>query len=546
MSKAVEQATFKPHVVHRAATERRQPDLPPALHPIAERRQPEPPPIHHAIAEKRHAESAPKIRDPRELGFSRRRDHSGDIPEERPNLPRRRNMTESIDSMSAYQAPISARQEHTKPVLIPAPPRPSDHSKPGASHSQDDKVGNFPPPPKRNPIPSMSRAATDLHAPRPISLSSAILRNNHEPLSTGLSQSPPPRRHIDDSDDHAVTLDDTPLLRTDYPDSSYANRRAPFFRDGPKEIHIKQDSRIFDVCGQYICTTGYLTRVWDLSNGEQLMTLTHGESTVKMLSVAFKPGAGLEEEGSRLWLGSNGGDIHEVDIEAQSIVSTRNAHSRREVIKIYRYKSELWTLDEDGKILVWPADESGVPNLQYSPQSFKVPRGHTFSMVVGGQLWLATGKDLRIFRPGAGDAGFQVLSKPLNQPHAGEITSGTISRDKGGCVYLGHTDGKVTIYSTKDYACLATVNVSVYKINNLASVGNYLWAAYKTGMIYVYDTSTHPWTVKKDWHAHLDPVTGLLLDPSSVWKLQRLQVVSLGSDNNIKLWDASLEDDWLG
>jgi WD40 repeat protein len=167
-------------------------------------------------------------------------------------------------------------------------------------------------------------------------------------------------------------------------------------------------------------------------------------------------------------------------------------------------------------------------------------------MVVGGQLWLATGKDLRIFRPGAGDAGFQVLSKPLNQPHAGEITSGTISRDKGGCVYLGHTDGKVTIYSTKDYACLATVNVSVYKINNLASVGNYLWAAYKTGMIYVYDTSTHPWTVKKDWHAHLDPVTGLLLDPSSVWKLQRLQVVSLGSDNNIKLWDASLEDDWLG
>jgi len=277
-----------------------------------------------------------------------------------------------------------------------------------------------------------------------------------------------------------------------------------------------------------------------------MMLLTHGESTVKMLSVAFKPGAGLEAEGSRLWLGSNAGEIHEVDIETQSIISSRNAHSRREVIKIYRYKNELWTLDDDGKFLVWPADESGIPNLQYSHHTFKVPKGHTFSMVVGGQLWFATGKDLRIFRPGAGDAGFQVLSKPLHQAHAGEITSGALSRDKGGCVYLGHTDGKVTIYSIKDYTYLATINVSVYKINNLAAVGNYLWAAYKTGMIYVYDTSTHPWTVKKDWHAHSDPVTGLFLDPSSVWKLQRLQVVSLGSDNHIRLWDGTLEDDWLG
>jgi endonuclease/exonuclease/phosphatase family metal-dependent hydrolase len=76
-------------------------------------------------------------------------------------------------------------------------------------------------------------------------------------------------------------------------------------------------------------------------------------------------------------------------------------------------------------------------------------------------------------------------------------------------------------------------------------VGDYLWAAYKTGMIYVYDVSTNPWTVKKDWQAHKSPVCGLLLDPSSVWTLNRLQVTSLGTDNFIRLWDGMLEEDWL-
>ncbi|OXV08919.1 hypothetical protein Egran_03318 [Elaphomyces granulatus] len=62
---------------------------------------------------------------------------------------------------------------------------------------------------------------------------------------------------------------------------------------------------------------------------------------------------------------------------------------------------------------------------------------------------------------------------------------------------------------------------------------------------YVYDVSTNPWTVKKDWRAHNGLVCGILLDPSSVWTLDRLQVASLGTDNFIRPWDGMLED-WLG
>jgi hypothetical protein len=256
----------------------------------------------------------------------------------------------------------------------------------------------------------------------------------------------------------------------------------------------------------------------------------------------------LENEGTRLWLGTNIGELHEVDINTQSIVASRTYPSRREIIKIHRHKKEMWTLDDEGRLLMWPPDETGTPNLQYSydhPPD-RVARGHTFSLVVGDDLWLATGKEVRIYRPNAKDGSFCVLKKALGTNHSGDVTSGSHTTKSGGRVYLGHADGKVTVYSATEYNCLASVNVSVYKINSLAMVGDYLWAAYKTGMVYVYDVSTSPWTVKKDWHAHTSPVSGLIQDPSSLWTLNRLQVISLGTDNYLRLWDGMLEDDWLG
>lgn len=342
-------------------------------------------------------------------------------------------------------------------------------------------------------------------------------------------------------------MDEAPV-RSDYPDASQANRRPPMFKTGPKEIHTRYDTRLMDVCGKYVCTTGYLTRVWDLTTGEQVVSLSHGE-TVKCLSLAFKPGKGLEDEGQRLWVGTSAGELHEVDIPSQSIVTSRSYPSRREVIKILRNKKEMWTIDDEGRLLVWPPDETGAPNLQYSYHSplERVARGQTFAMAIGDQLWLATGKDVHIYRPNArDDVAFRVLKKPLGSQHTGEVTSGSYTSKDGGRVYLGHADGKVTVYSSADYSCLAVVNVSVYKINCLGIVGDYLWAAYKTGMIYVYDTTPTPWVVKKDWRAHDSPVCGFLLDTSSVWKMNRLQVTSLGTDNCIRLWDGMLEDDFLG
>ena len=337
------------------------------------------------------------------------------------------------------------------------------------------------------------------------------------------------------------------LNTLDYPDASQTNRRPPAIKQGIHEVDTTYDTRLFDFCGDYLCTTGYLTRAWDMSSGSVVMNLGHGEQT-KVTALAFKPGATAEEEGLRLWMGTNFGDLYEVDIRTQSIISTKSfAHSRREIIKIYRNQNSMWSLDDSGNLSVWSPDESGLPNMQNNPLLHRVPKGHTFSLVVHRRLWLATGRDIRVFNPGSSiDGGFQLTLQPLSQQSAGEVTSGTVVSTQDDRVYFGHSDGKVTVYSTNDLSCLGIVNVSVYKISALAGAGDYLWAGYNTGMIYVYDTRTQPWTTKKDWHAHSNPVASIVVDRSSVWKTGSLHVASLGTDNAVRLWDGMLEEDWLG
>jgi WD40 repeat protein len=277
------------------------------------------------------------------------------------------------------------------------------------------------------------------------------------------------------------------------------------------------------------------------------MSLAHTEG-IKILSVVFKPASDLKDEGLRLWLGNNIGEITEADVNTATIVSnTTTAHARREIIKMYRHLNEIWSLDDGGTLQLWAPDQTGTPTLKSPYQTFRVPKGHTFSMVVLDELWHATGKEIRVFVPTLDvSIQFQVLQRPLCQLNAGDVTSGTTTSAQLDRVYFGHTDGKVSIYSRRDYSCLGVVNVSVYKITTLAGVGGNIWAGFSTGMVYVYDTTQTPWVVKKDFHAHQDPVIKLHADLSSCWSLDRMQVISLGQDNMLRVWDGFLQDDWIG
>ncbi|KAK8004354.1 hypothetical protein PG989_004073 [Apiospora arundinis] len=331
---------------------------------------------------------------------------------------------------------------------------------------------------------------------------------------------------------------------TAYPDSSNVNRRPPFTKKGVHEVYTKYDSRMFDVCGQYVCTSGQLTRVWSLLDGELLMSFAHGEG-VKATAVAFKCGLHVDKEGSRVWIGNNIGEIMEADVATSAIIGNKStAHGRCEIIRIYRYFNQMWTLDETGTLHVWGPDSDGLPNLHNPPhQTYRLPKGHTFSMVVGDELWHATGREVRVFAPTLDNRSqVQVLVRPMIAEGAGE---GATIKTQPGRVYFGHSDGKVSIWSQKDFSCLGVLSISTWKINALAGVGSQLWAGYNTGKICAYDIEKSPWVVKKEWLGHGNPVIKLHADQASFYRLDRLQVISLGADNMIRCWDGLLQDDFL-
>ena len=333
-----------------------------------------------------------------------------------------------------------------------------------------------------------------------------------------------------------------------YPNTSNLNRRPPFLRQGVQKIDVNYDTKIFDVSSRYVCTTGLVTRAWDFS-GNMVLNLGHDEKDIRVTALAFKPGASPDDEGLRIWLGTNHGTIQEIDIPSQTLCYSKSAaHNRREILKIYRYQNSMWSLDDDGRLYLWPAGEEGLPSLQLTPMARRVPRGHSFSLIIQDTLWIATGKEIRVFRPLAkDDAGFCVTKQALGQYGLGDITTGAVIAGRFKCVYFGHTDGKVTSYSIDDFSCLGVFNVSVYKINSLIGACSYLWAGFNSGTICVYDTSTQPWTTKKEWQAHPDhPVSNILVERSSLWKSGFLRVASIGMDNTVRFWDGMLEQDWLG
>ena len=463
--------------------------------------------------------------DARALGFSQAIGASNLIEETPPGLPPRREHHQRAKSSREADFPTYGREKAANPPFS---------NKPNQFHASSEPASNFLPPPKRDsmPVHRYQANAQDPRLPRRIDHDTEA-KITHEGLQ--VSEQEP-------------DLSISPTPGADYPDSSSINRRPPFIKVGAEEIYTNYDTRLVDICGRYVVTTGHSTKIWDVSSGELVTSLNHAERETRVTSLAFKPAATANEEGSDIWLGTNYGEIQELKISSQSIVFTKaGAHERREIVKIHRFQSSMWTLDDGGRLCVWEGDDTGLPDLKCFPKSHRVPRGYTFSLVVQDCLWLATGKDIRIFRPNANDAAtFSVLQEPLNQVGVGPITSGTTVGSQLDRVYFGHTDGKVTIYSITDFTCLGIMNVSNYKISCLAGAGSLLWAGFGTGMVHVYDTQQRPWMTRKEWLAHGNPILNVLVDRSSLWKDGILRVVSLGADSALRFWDGVLETDWLG
>ncbi|CAK4017100.1 inositol polyphosphate 5-phosphatase [Lecanosticta acicola] len=520
-----------------------------------------PPPTHHAGAARRELNARGITRAPtmpmparyRQVG-TRESQSTDDLQEDRPRLPAR----PELQIRNGRTSPPKMRSGRTSPL--------KNHMLPGRRSEDVMRKGPAADMDTTRRIPAIK---TDVKS----ALSQGFEKAS--PMTpSGAPAVPPPRKSVDrrrempppppppgtatSSIQKGHSRDDEEDLApgglnseqvagpTDFPDATQSNRRQPRFRSRPWTIYTEYDTRLFGVCGEYVCTSGYITKAWNIRTGEELLHMEPREN-MKVTALVFKPSPNVEDEGKRLWLGTSSGDIQEIDIPSQSLVKTKSmVHNRREIIRMFRYASELWTLDDGGELYVWKADHKGIPSLDSQYMNWRIPKGISYSIASGAQLWIATGKEIRVYLPGANsDSEFQASRTPLSQPGTGDVTCGATLNGNPNLIYFGHSDGKVSIYNRTDYTCRAIVNVSVYRISSMTGVGDYIWAGYSTGNAYVYDTSTTPWTVKKDWKAHEKQICSIIADPSAMWKMNRLNVVTLGLDNSLRIWDGMLEGDWI-
>ncbi|KAL5614546.1 uncharacterized protein BROUX77_000383 [Berkeleyomyces rouxiae] len=500
--------------------------------------EPPPPPLHPASAGRRRDRDdlvSPKAIIPRQLTGPSAPSRSPNIIEPPPLNPRRpltvistkpppprpprahnpshSDVTQRIQNpppLSQFQRPpVRGHQSHHSVV------EPHTYAEPKTPSSQT----HLPPPPRITPA-----VATTSTTSSSISTSSA-------PLAVMTASAP-------------VATEPNNIVAA-YPDIYNVNRQPPFLKPGIPEITTKYDARVFDVCGEYVACGGSMTRAWSMFDGSELLMLPHAEG-IRGTALAFKPAANPDDEGKKLWVGTNFGEVQEIDLDTQDVVCSKpGAHGRHEVIKIFRFQNQLWSLDESGILQVWGPDKSSTPNLSNSPShTYRLPRGHTFSLLIGGELWYASGKDVYVFAPTLdGSSQCQLTLNPMCYEGAGEIVSGATIRSDPDKVYLGHSDGKISVYSRKDYSLLSVVSLNAFKINTLGGVSDKLWAGFNSGKIAVYDVTTTPWTMKKEWHAHDNPVIKLIPDAASVYRMGRFQVVSLGADNKLRAWDGLLKED---
>ena len=332
---------------------------------------------------------------------------------------------------------------------------------------------------------------------------------------------------------------------SEFPDFGQSNRRPPKFQFRPWEIDVAYETKLFASGGRYLCTGGFGVKVWNVITGELLVSVNH-EDTVKTSALCVRPGGRLDQFGAVFWLGTNMGDIMELSVEDGYITNSRShAHGRADIIKMHTSGSEVWSIDIDGKLQVWTSRDAAEPSLDGTPTAFRVPKPYSASVVVKGNLWYASGKEIRVVFPHESqDERYDVLGRSLTNGNSGEITDAALGGTDADRVFFSHTDGKVSIYSAGSYACLGAVTITQSRLSTVTAVGSDLWVGFNSGMIFVYDTAAYPWRIKKDWLAHRDGVATLAVDETSIFQTDRCQVISLGADLTVKFWDGLLQDDY--
>ena len=491
----------------------------------------------------------------------------------------------------------------SRPSVIvppPPPPRPKIHrntmNTDSPSSSSSSAIQTPPPLPIRRTTAAPLEDTIQPPPPRlPVRPTTVVPEMTTSPLterkSSGLGRLPPPptrtialgeklppaRRPPTPSSDEESGGDETDSRSgggvDQLPDSSRSSRRPPIldcFKYNESKIQVPAHAGQVAVSGNHVVVVSHHhVKIYDLSMSDAPMwsldTKSMHMKDSKITSVEFRPAGRAGDRGVFLWVGTKEGHLFEVDVRSGNVTGTKAAAHGHCVSHIFRHGSCMITLDSSGKTLVFIPD--GQDDVQLTnpqqPRVFRIAEKQEFAKILGGLLWTSTRADMTggdsgpaskvpiirvydIFSPGSVGRVVQPIE------HVGPVTSGAILPSQPRTVYLGHEGGFITIWSILAHdggipICIEVMKVSASDVLSLEGVGERLWAGGRKGMISAYDIVPRPWLVTNAWSAHPGlPVLRLATDPYSIEKLGRLCVVSVGRDEQVRLWDGLLGLDWIG
>ncbi|KAK4058851.1 hypothetical protein OIO90_000297 [Microbotryomycetes sp. JL221] len=349
----------------------------------------------------------------------------------------------------------------------------------------------------------------------------------------------------------------------EFPDATFANRRPPVLWNR-KPIHSQGQVHCFAIRGQRVVTGQHHVYVWPVAGGASSAIMPPGGEH-KITAVEFRPCDvdSPQDDGRYAWVGTREGHLFEIDAKTSRIIATRQHVHVSAVTGIFRSGRMMVTVDEAGKVFTWGEPEAqSYPDLLGPYKSQRTADKQNYVALVGNELWTSSGPatkqsasalasrspQIRVYDP-TGTRQFSLLPRPVMLPDSagsvGAVTSSAIVASQEHLVYLGHDNGFISVWDRSSFQCVKVQRVSTYHITSLEGVGKNLWAGFRTGYIYVYNVSQDPWIVHKAWRAHKDPVLRIVVDSSSLWLDNTLQVASLGSEMTINIWDGLLRDDWL-
>jgi hypothetical protein len=287
-----------------------------------------------------------------------------------------------------------------------------------------------------------------------------------------------------------------------------------------------------------------------------------GSKDIKVTTMEFRPSLKKSDRGFLLWVGTKDGHIVEIDVRTGSVMGSKYAAHIHAVTHIFRHGRMMLTLDDSGKCLIFAPDNDVEDiSLAYTqPRVVRIAEKQDFVKLIGGRLWTAARGDQQaigtalktpiirvydIFAPGT------VARTLIPTEPVGAVTSATMIPSQPDYVYVGHEAGFVTVWvmASDDGIprCTEVMKVSASDVLSLEGVNDRLWAGGRSGMITAYDVTHKPWFVTNCWMAHPGlPVLKLMVDHYGIDKTGRLCVVSVGRDEQLRLWDGLLGLDWVG